>query len=116
MRGMAVMLAGAALILVNACSGSSDISQKNPNYYSAKLRDGTISGTYNPVGYDADLVKSQIKAYCVDMRLGGYSEAPTEGGLMAFGATCATGANLSSGFMEVERLSNGEFSVEIAGI
>lgn len=115
MGRMTVMIAGAALAVVSACSGSSDISQKNPNYYGAKLRDGTISGSYNPGGFNADLVKSQINAYCVDARLGGYSESPTEGGLVAFAATCASGTTLSSGFMEVERTPDGTFSVEIIG-
>ncbi len=100
---------------LSACGSASDISVRNPNFVGVSLKDGVLFGSYNPAGFDAQLIQNQIKSLCTDKALGGYSERPGEQGLVAFSATCADGTTFRRAFMEIERMPNGNFSVEVTG-
>ncbi|MEP6019593.1 MAG: hypothetical protein ABJ251_14050 [Paracoccaceae bacterium] len=105
----------AVALLVTACSSASDISERNSDFVGVTLKEGVLSGTYNPSGFDARLIQNQIKSICVGEDLGAYGEQTNENGLVAFSARCASGTTLTRAFMEIERLPNGNFSVEIIG-
>ncbi|WP_373635175.1 hypothetical protein [Yoonia sp. SS1-5] len=113
--GLRIAILAAVVAGLSACGSASDISTRNADYFGASLKDGTISGSYNPAGYDGGLVQNQIRAVCVDEVLGGYSETPGDAGLVAFSATCANGTTFRRAFMEIERLPSGNFAVEITG-
>lgn len=115
MRKLRIGVVIAALAALAACGNASDISARNANYIGVSLKDSVMSGTYNPAGFDTRLVQNQIKSLCVDKTLGGYAEKPEENGLVAFSATCAGGATLKRAFMEIERMPNGNFAVEVTG-
>lgn len=82
---------GTIALLLGACGSASDIAKRNPDYFSARHKDGTISGTYNPAGFTTNFVQAQIKSMCIDERLGTYGESDTSNGLVLFEATCAEG-------------------------
>ncbi len=104
-----------ACIGLTACGSAGDISQRNPNYFGASLKSGVMTGTYNPAGFTGEVVQNQLKSMCVGERIGSFKQGRTSDGLMAFEARCASGATMSRAFIEVERMPNGNFSVEVLG-
>ncbi len=115
--GTALHTVAAAIIVagVSACGSASDISARNANYVGVSLKDGVLSGTYNPAGYDSGLIQNQIRTLCVDKALAGYAEKLSGTGLVAFSASCASGTAFKRAFMEIERMPNGNFVVEVTG-
>ncbi len=112
---MSKSCAVAVMTFLAACGSASDISARNANYVGVSLKDSMMSGTYNSAAFDSRLIQNQIKSLCVDQALGGYSEEPGETGLVAFSAKCAEGTTFRRAFMEIERMPNGNFAVEVTG-
>jgi len=113
-----IFKAASAVVLalsLSACMSATDKSLSNPNYASAELKDGVLTGSYNPASYDARLIRNQIKSICVDEKLSGYGEQASENGLVSFSAHCTEGSTLSRAFMSIERLPSGNFSVSTTG-
>ena len=115
MTSLKIAAMSVTALVFTACSSSDDISERNPDYFGASLKNGVISGSYNPAGYSAQIVQAQIKSICVNDAVGTYSENAAPNGLIAFQATCAEGAIFKRAFAEIERMPNGNFSFEIIG-
>jgi len=97
--GLTGILLASGLALAG-CGGSP--ASSNPNFFSARITDGKLTGQYNPQGFTAAEVREQLKALCNDGELATYGEGPADG-LVAFSATCRGGIAAAGGTIEIER-------------
>lgn len=106
---------GVAVIMIlpalSACTQTSNPSTWDSGYFGFKIKDNTLSGTYNPRGFDAETVQAQIKAECRGRSIKGYEET-NDGSLIAFSAKCSRGSLRNGGFVEVQKQDGGELSYE----
>lgn len=90
-------------------------SLDNPNVFNADLRNGVMTGAYNPQGFKATEVRAALDKACQSKRLNGYSEAVTESGLMTFLGQCNEVPPVTVGEVKVERKSAGQTTVALSG-
>ena len=91
-----------AAATLGACASSTDLARSNPNYFSADISAGRLTGQYNPSGFSTAEVRDLLAANCTGGQLSGYGETPVDG-LVAFTATCKGGTSAHGGSMEFER-------------
>ena len=103
-----------AVILGSVCAcGAPQVN--NPDFFSFQSRSGVLTGNYNPAGYSAELVQTQIKSACNRGILNRYSEQALDSGLVAFAANCPEGSVFRIGAYEVERTADGNYLFEAFG-
>lgn len=98
-----LLIAATVAATLAGCASSTDLSQSKPDFFKAKISDGTLSGQYNPAGFKSAEVRDLLAANCNGGKLGGYGEQPADG-LVAFTATCQNGTTAHGGSMEFERI------------
>ncbi|KZK77745.1 hypothetical protein PsW64_03373 [Pseudovibrio sp. W64] len=100
---------------LTACSSSAGISKKNPDYFGAKEREGSLSGVYNPAGFSSAQVRRLLGTLCQGGQLEGFSEARSDG-LVSWKTNCANGIRSGVGFVEFQRIDgSSEIMVETTG-
>ncbi|WP_235225992.1 hypothetical protein [Octadecabacter dasysiphoniae] len=77
------------LIATLGLTACGDIANKNPQAFSSNVRDGQITGTYNPEGWTSDEIQTFSRSNCASGTIASYSEAPQANGLIAFVIDCA---------------------------
>lgn len=77
------------LVAVLGLAACGDAALTDPNTFSSSLKDGVITGSYNPEGPSTQFVKNAIAFSCPDAELADYQEAPLDNGLIGFTAICA---------------------------
>lgn len=115
MNKIIAMFSGISFIALGACSDGENFSVNNPNIFSGKITDGTMTGDYNPEGFASTKVQELLAQYCVEDRLGGYNETPAESGLVVYAATCAKGPKQDNVLISVTHEGGGEYSVDTIG-
>lgn len=98
---IALFTASGAMLSACVSTGGS-MAQSNPNFFTAKIKDGKLNGSYNPAGFKTEEVKQQLASSCNGGALAGYGESKM-GDLVAFTATCKNGTAAYGGRIEVER-------------
>ncbi len=85
----AALLGGvlASCLVLAACDGGAGAARSNPNSFTVDVRDGKMTGIYNPAGFDSKKVQKLLAANCPNRKLGSYGEQAKDG-LIAFTATC----------------------------
>lgn len=100
----------AALTMVAAlaaCAGGSRGALDNPNFFTFKSKDGVLTGSYNPIGFNAASIQKQIRSACAGGQIASYSETP-DGALVAFTAQCAAGGTASgTASFQIENTGSG---------
>ena len=112
------VLAGCAEVPVTSEAGVEPMSLEsleNPNVFNAELRNGVMTGAYNPEGFKPAEVKAALDKACQSKRLQGYSEAVSESGLMTFKGQCNEVPPVTVGEVKVERKSAGQTMVALNG-
>ena len=97
----AITLSSIALFAVLSACGNPAVD--DPNYFSYRVNDGQLSGSYNPAGYSAERVQNFLKNDCGEKTLATYNETPADGqGLIAFTAVCAGGTTSGNGHVSIQ--------------
>ena len=66
-----------------------DIASQDADAFSTQFKDGQLSGTYNPAGWDSERIQKFISSECPSKKLASYNETPQSNGLIKFVADCA---------------------------
>lgn|GEM_PF-1899524 len=101
----------AAICTLSACGGTDTMSRTNPNFFTADIKDGKLTGQYNPAGFDQQTVRQLLGANCGGGKLASYGETEAEG-LVVFTATCAGGMTAAGGSMEFQKDAAGKVVTE----
>lgn len=96
---------------LSACGSSASISKSDPNFFSARMKNGKLTGSYNPAGFDQAKVRALLGANCSSGKLASYGETAAEG-LTAFTATCRGGMSAAGGHLEFEKDASGNIVTE----
>ena len=85
-----------------ACGSAAGMSQSNPDYFYTRIKDGQMTGKYNPAGFKQDEVRKLLQSNCQGKALASYGEQAADG-LMVFSATCKGGFVNARAGIEYER-------------
>ncbi|WP_311760037.1 hypothetical protein [Paracoccus broussonetiae] len=101
--GMGLALLSCAMLA--ACATTEEKTEANPDHLVVNVADGNLTGSFNPAGFDDEVVKQALAANCVGGKVATYSSTPADDGLTSFTATCDGGTKQATGTFTYQRAS-----------
>lgn len=104
-----------ALLGLSACGGSSAVSLSagNPGFFTGRVSDSTMVGTFNPAGFSGPQIRKLVGETCAGS-LQSFGTQSRDDGLVAFSAACASWRS-GARFVEFEKTGGSSVVVEITG-